>query len=279
MSAEALIESFWNSHPCGENLVARDRSDYDEFFQRYDQFRYSLESHIPRCLDRIPFKDKATLEIGLGQGADSEQIIRRGARWSGVDLTEESVNRVRARLSVRDLPFETVRKGSATALPFADATFDIVYSHGVLHHIPDIDTAQREIARVHRPGGMLVAMVYAKHSLNYLLSIAILRRLGLLGLYLIGARGSGIYATHLAQAKKVGIRRYLALDHFVHRNTDGPLNPYSKVYDRRELEADFSRFRIVELHREFMHAPPLPVHGLPGARWLGWHLWAHMVSR
>ena len=58
MSAEALIESFWNTHPCGENLVPRDAGEYEEFFDRYDQLRYSLESHIPRCLDQIDFKAK-----------------------------------------------------------------------------------------------------------------------------------------------------------------------------------------------------------------------------
>ena len=51
-------------------------------------------AHIPECLDRIDWQDKKVLEIGLGQGAESEQLIRRGARWSGLDLTEESVDRV-----------------------------------------------------------------------------------------------------------------------------------------------------------------------------------------
>ena len=89
--------------------------------------------------------------------------------------------------------------------------------------------------------------------------------------------GHGIVATHLAEARRVGLRKYLALDEFIHRNTDGPLNPYSKVYDTREVERDFPSFRIVRTHQEFMHAPPLPVRRLPGAHVLGWHLWVHMV--
>ena len=278
MSAEALIREFWNSHPCGENLLKRE-GEYHEFFCRYDALRYSLESHIPRCLDEVGFRGQDTLEIGLGQGADSEQIIRRGARWSGLDLTQESIERVKTRLALRKLPYVALKQGSATQIPYADRLFDIVYSHGVLHHVPDIQAAQREIARVLRPDGRLIVMLYAKYSLNFLVAISVLRRLGLLGLYVSGARVTGVYAAHVEQARRLGILRYLAMKNFIHRNTDGPLNPYSKVYSRREIERDFSAFKITRLHREFMHAPPLPVHGLPGARWVGWHLWAHMVRR
>lgn len=279
MSAEASIESFWDSHPCGENLVARKPGEYDEYFTRYDAHRYALEGHILRCLDRIDVRDKATLEVGLGQGADSEQLIRRGARWSGLDLTQQSIDRVRARLTVRELPYERLEKGSVLDIPYPDRSFDVVYSHGVLHHVPDIRRAQEEIARVLRPGGVLVVMLYAKHSLNYHLAISVVRRLGLLAMTLARVPGSGIYAVHLQQARAMGIRRYLSMTEFIHRNTDGPLNPYSKVYSTRDIAVDFPRFRITATHKEFMHAPPLPVHGLPGAPWLGWHLWAHMVLR
>ena len=116
------------------------------------------------------------LEIGLGQGAESEQIIRRGARWSGLDLTSESVDRVRARLALRGLPHEALRQGSALEIPWPDNYFDIVFSHGVLHHIPDIHTAQSEIHRVLRPSGTLIAMLYARGSLNYQFSIRVARR-------------------------------------------------------------------------------------------------------
>jgi ubiquinone/menaquinone biosynthesis C-methylase UbiE len=279
VAAEALIESFWNTHPCGENLLAREYADYDTYFTQYDAMRYAIERHIPRCLDGLDLSNRSVLEIGLGQGADSEQLIRRGARWSGLDLTQESVDRVRTRMTVRKLPHEDLVKASVLDIPFDDARFDLVYSHGVLHHVPDIRRAQREISRVLRPGGELVVMLYAKHSLNYVVSISVLRRLGLLAMALAGAKGSGIYAAHLKQAHGVGLRRYLAITEFVHHNTDGPENPYSKVYSARDVRNDFPDFRISHMHKEFMHAPPLRVHALPGAGWLGWHLWVHLVKR
>jgi hypothetical protein len=136
--------------------------------------------------------------------------------------------------------------------------------------------AQSEIRRVLRPAGQLVAMLYAKYSLNYLISISVLRRLGLGALYLSGLPVRGIYADHVANARRTGLWRYLAMSSFIHRNTDGPLNPYSKVYGRSEVERDFPGFRIERIYKRFMHAPPLPVSSLPLERMLGWHLWVHM---
>lgn len=279
---EREIQSFWQSHPCGDMQVGgmgSFRGDYEAFFDAYDRFRYGKERHIPRCLDGIDFQGKQVLEIGLGEGAESEQIIRRGAIWSGMDLTAESVARVRTRLALRRLPCRSLQQASVLAVPFADHSFDIVFSHGVLHHVPQIETAQREIWRVLKPGGELVVMLYAKHSLNYWLSICVLRRLGLMLMYATGWNPGGIYSQHVANARAAGLWRYLAMRRFVHRNTDGPLNPYSKVYDLADVRRDFSRFTVARAYKRWMHAPPLPVGWLPLERWLGWHLWVHLKPR
>lgn len=280
MTNEEEIKDFWNTHPCGEHQVESLKGDYEAFFSRYDEMRWKREGHILRRLDGIDFKGRRVLEIGLGQGADSEQIIRRGAVWSGVDLTPEAVARVSARLRLRELPYERLECASALALPFPDDSFDVVFSHGVLHHIPEVTAAQREIARVLKPGGKLIAMLYARRSLNYLVSIAVVRRLTVALLYLLGARPRGIVGGHLANAREVGLRRYLAMPRFIHHNTDGPENPYAKVYDASIVRTDFPDFRIEHINQDFMHAPPLPVARLkPLAGFLGWHLWVHMKSR
>jgi len=276
---EQAIAEFWNKHPCGEAQVGslgQHRGDYEAFFSEYDRFRYHKEAHILGCLDAIDFKEKSVLEVGLGQGADSEQIIKRGATWYGLDLTSESVDRARTRLSLRNLPHQGVKQGSVLQIPFDEKTFDIVFSHGVLHHVPEIEAAQREIHRVLKPNGELIVMLYSKWSLNYLVSIAIVRRLGLLALYLTNHDPGGIFGQHLANARAIGLRQYLRLRNFIHKNTDGPLNPYSKVYGLTGVRRDFSKFRVTRSYKRFMHAPPLPVGWLPLDRALGWHLWVHM---
>lgn len=274
---EIAIQSFWQANPCGDNLLTRnDFGAIDEFFKAYDKYKYNLEPHIPSCLDGLNLGGQKLLEVGLGQGAESEQMVRRGARWTGLDLTDEAVTRVRTRLTMRDLPFDDVIKGSIITSGLPDNHFDIVFSHGVLHHVPNILAAQREIHRILKPGGRLVIMVYAKYSLNYILSIAVARRLGLFGMAAIGAKPSGIYADHLANAKKRGLFNYLKLETFIHANTDGPHNPYSKVYSQATIEADFPLFQLEKTYKRFMYAPPLPVKWLPLEKMLGWHLWAEL---
>lgn len=284
---EAEVESFWNSHPCGDHIVGRLHGafadDYEKFFAAYDAWRYQQEGHIPGCLDRIDWRGRKVLEIGLGQGTESEQLIHRGAHWSGLDLTQESVDRVRARLAVRRLPHDELRQGTALAIPWADDTFDLVFSHGVLHHVPAIRTAQAEIHRVLKPGGTLVAMLYARSSLNYQLSIRVIRRAALAAAYpLRHSRflpNSPMLRQHLHNAQRQGLRRYLSLDNFTHLNTDGPLNPYARVYTPRQVADEFPDFEVVDSYRRYMHAPPLPVRWLPAERWLGWHLWVALRAR
>jgi ubiquinone/menaquinone biosynthesis C-methylase UbiE len=277
---EQAIHEFWDTHPCGESQVEGLSLDHEAFFRRYDTFRYRLEAHILRRLDAIDFQGKRVLEIGLGQGADSEQIIRRGAIWSGLDLSPESISRVSTRLRLRGLPYERLELGNARSMPFHDNSFDIVFSHGVLHHIPDVLEVQKEIARVLKPGGRLIMMLYARRSLNYLLSISVVRRLAIAVLYVGRAQGTGIVAGHIENAHKMGLWKYLKMSNFIHANTDGPSNPYSKVYDLSAVEKDFPGFALEKSYQDYMHAPPLPVSGFkPLAGVLGWHLWVHLISR
>ena len=277
------ISRFWQAHPCGDSTVTEQYSnDCEAFFEAYDSYRYSLESHILQHLDEIEWEGKRVLEIGLGQGADAEQIIRRGGLYSGIDTTQEAVDRTRARLDIRALPYERLIRASVTHLPRDLGQFDIVYAYGVLHHVPAIAQAQAQIRRHLSDTGRLVVMLYARWSLNFVLSIGVLRRLGLLaGLAAsrLGWPSRGIIADHIRNAERLGTFRYLLDPTWTSRNTDGPGNPYSTVYDIPRVRREFSLFEIEESYREFMHAPPLPVHGLPGGRLVGWHMWLHLKPR
>lgn len=278
---ETEIRTFWNSNPVGETLV-RNAATFDssplEFFEKYDRYRYGKEGHIIEKLDTLELAEKEVLEIGLGQGADSEQIIRRGAKWSGIDLTEESVRRVETRMSLKSLPFQRIVCGSVVDSNFDNNSFDLIYSFGVLHHIPNIREASRQLHRILRPEGKLVVMVYARTSLNYYISIAVIRRIGLL-LALAWPFGGlpKSVALHCEAARREGIISYLKMTRFIHANTDGPQNPYSKVYDVLSAKKDFAEFDLESAEKAFLHAPAFPVRILPFKRKIakvfGWHLW------
>ena len=68
---EADIQTFWNTHPCGDQLVGGLHGayggDYERFFTSYDAWRYRQEGHILECLDDLDVRGRKVLEIGLGQ--------------------------------------------------------------------------------------------------------------------------------------------------------------------------------------------------------------------
>src|SRR5678816_3159753 len=95
-----------------------------------------------------------------------DRFARGGAICTGADLTPRSIEITRHRFAVYD------ERGSflitdGECLPFAEESFDVVYSNGVLHHTPDTARLVAEIHRVLRPGGRVIAMVYAESSFHF----------------------------------------------------------------------------------------------------------------
>jgi ubiquinone/menaquinone biosynthesis C-methylase UbiE len=156
------VRSFWEDEPCGV-VHAEAPEGTREFYDQIEQRRAELEPFIERFADFEGARGKRFLEIGVGAGTDFIRFARHGAIASGVDLTEHAVELVRKRLELEGLQGD-LRRADAEALPFEDASFDLVYSWGVLHHTPDTDVSVREAIRVLRPGGSLCVMLYARHS-------------------------------------------------------------------------------------------------------------------
>lgn len=129
----------------------------------------------------IPFGDlaaKDVLEIGCGTGVHARLLAEAGARVTAVDLTPTAVELTRRRIGEHGLTVD-VREADAQALPFADASFDFVWSWGVVHHSEDTRRVVAEIARVLRPGGRLALMVYHRSSITYWVQYQLIR--GVLG--------------------------------------------------------------------------------------------------
>src|ERR687883_1218805 len=83
----------------------------------------------------VPFEDlarKDVLEVGCGSGFAVQLFAEAGARVTAVDLTDWAVAATRARLDAFGLDGE-VQRGDGQHLPFADESFDLVFSWGVIH--------------------------------------------------------------------------------------------------------------------------------------------------
>ena len=91
------------------------------------------------------------LEVGCGWGESAARIASElGARVVAVDLSPRMVELARARGL-------DARLGDVRRLELADASFDVAVANWMLYHVPDLDAALAELARVLRPGGRLVA--------------------------------------------------------------------------------------------------------------------------
>ena len=106
----------------------------------------------------------ALLDIGTGTGRIAELLGSRASHVTGFDKSPEMLRLARTRL--QDLPADRLDlvQGDFTALPFADATFDTVIFHQVLHYAQEPEPALAEAARVCRAGGTIAIVDFAAHD-------------------------------------------------------------------------------------------------------------------
>lgn len=279
-------QTFWTTYQPGTR-DATEPLGTPGFFTEVEEERYALEPDILEMTDFPRWKDRDVLEAGCGIGTDAVQFVRAGARYRGIDFSPKALGLARSR---PELANAELVSGSITDLPFADDSFDLVYSNGVIHHMPQTDRAIAEFHRVLRPGGRAIVMVYHRASLNFYFSIMVLRRALAATLLVPGADRAIARATGEAPEVLRGHRellhehgaRYLAQpDLFLSHNTDGPGNPLSKVYTSAGMRQAFSAFGRVETYVRFLNLRAYPkgdrlerlgpVRAL--GRRIGWHLW------
>ena len=222
-------------------------------YEEKRNFRYSLQDYMQDVFRFADFSGKSVLEIGCGSGIDSSEFARSGAIVTSTDLTRGSVELTRDLLKQSNLPVRVIQCDAKT-LPFKNEAFDCVYSFGVLHHFPEIETALAEIYRVLKPGGRVMAMLYHQDSLLYAYSIIYLRGL------------------------KEGLLRTLTPEQLVSRYSERNEGcPYTRAYTKEEAGNIFSRWFgniVIEVHYNVIDLPDqrkVKV-AVPSGYELGWHL-------
>jgi ubiquinone/menaquinone biosynthesis C-methylase UbiE len=286
------VRAFWQANPCGVKF-ADAAPGTRHFYDLVEAHRYTKEWHIPIAADFAGARGLKVLEVGCGLGTDGAQFAEAGADYIGVDLTDEAVELARTRFNLFHLPgkFQTA---DAENLPFAESSFDLVYSHGVLHHTPETGKAIKEIHRVLKPRGRAMVMLYHRGSYNYRVNISVLRRAGARLL----KSEKGIKFVHRITGEPVESLRehakllktekesYLKPAEFLNQNTDGAGNPLARVYSRTEARELFKNFSEVTLKTYFLNKRWMPVIGrlLPrslesrlASRW-GCHLWIYATK-
>lgn len=284
------VRSYWDAKPCGSEFVEPELGTR-EYYEALEAVRYGLEPHILKAVPFADFAGKDVLEIGCGSGIDALQFGRAGARYTGTDLTPAAVDLTRKAFDVFGLDGR-FQLADAEDLPFDDARFDLVYSHGVLHHTPDTQQAIAEVHRVLRPGGRAIVMLYHRRSYNYYGNIMFFRRIGvrLLGpswAPKILAKLTGYDRDILEQHReRMQRQRNMTKAEFLSINTDGPGNPLSKVYSSGEAKRMFGQFSDVSTKQFYLNKRHVPLVGrfIPRfldealGRLVGWHLYIYATK-
>lgn len=243
-------QSFWNSEPCGSRY-SKNEIGTKEFFMDIQKHRFEIMDYFSDLIPFHQFRRKKVLVIGCGLGTDGVQFAKAGCDYTGIDFSSRSVNLAARKAALAGLAGKSNHIfADAERLPFKNEAFDIVYSHGVLHHTPDIKKAIDETFRVLRSGGQAIVMLYHRNSWNYWGNIMFLRRMGAilcfsdLGLKFVNRiTGEDMHRLkeHQRLLHKIGLK-YLTSDLWLSWNTDGACNPLSQVFSRIEILQLFQRF-------------------------------------
>jgi SAM-dependent methyltransferase/uncharacterized protein YbaR (Trm112 family) len=135
-------------------------AQFDREWSRFSDVDTAEQATIyDMYFDLVPASEldgRAVLDAGCGAGRWAVQVAKRGGRVVALDAGRsiDLAGRNGARWDIACV------QGDVTRLPFRTSSFDVVYSLGVLHHVPDTEAAASELARVLRPGGTCLLYLY-----------------------------------------------------------------------------------------------------------------------
>jgi ubiquinone/menaquinone biosynthesis C-methylase UbiE len=213
-----------------------------EFYEEIDRRFFSgTREFMP--WSRIPFdplidfealRGMDVLEIGVGSGSHASLLARHARSFTGIDLTEYAVKSTRERFDRFQLSGR-IERMDAERMEFADGSFDLIWTWGVIHHSSNTRRILQEMHRVLRPGGKATTMVYQRNLWNY---------------YVSGALFRGILQGDLLRTR--------SLNQTVQRYTDGAIARYYSIPEWKRLVSEFFRVERVLIYGSKPEILPLP---------------------
>ena len=251
------VQKQWDNDPAGSHYVKDSSPNTIEWFREVEAYRYDV--YAPWMAETMEFARHAghqLLEIGGGIGTDLSQFAKHGALTTDLDLSSGHLALAKENFKLRGLPGTFIHH-DAERLPFADGTFDVVYSNGVIHHTPNTRGVVEEMRRVLKPGGQAIIMVYAENSLHYWRNLV----------WAIGIKENALQVQSMGEV----------MSRSVERSDNAAARPLVKVYTPDRLRHLFEGFEGIEIVQRQMVAEekprlltrvPLPTLG----QWMGWNL-------
>jgi len=162
------IRQYWNDQPCGIKK-GQGKLGSLEYFETGSLRRYEVEPHLIDFAGFHEWRGKRVLEIGCGMGWDAVQFAKHGADYTGIDISDRSVDLARQQFEAYGLhgDLRVMNMADAGEVSELDGGYDLVYSMGVIHHFPNIEQIIKNIHTLTAPGGEFRFMVYAKNSWKY----------------------------------------------------------------------------------------------------------------
>jgi SAM-dependent methyltransferase len=169
------VRAYWERH-IHDLDITRHPVGSRGFFDDLDQYHFEKLHHLLRLVDFDGYRGRKVLDVGCGSGVDLARFARGGAIAVGVDVTESAIALARANFEQQGLRGE-FHVADAERLPFPDASFDLVFAHGVVQYTASPERLVAECHRVLKPGGQAIFQVY--NRLSWLNALSKLMKVGL----------------------------------------------------------------------------------------------------
>ena len=164
------IRAYWDVR-VDDTRLSEHQPGTAEFYAALDAYRLRKNPYLLRVVNFAGWAGRDVLEIGCGPGLDLVRFAKGGARVTGVDVATTALDLAQGCCRAAGVK-ATLLQADGARLPFAEASFDLVYCHGVLSFVRDPAGLVEEAHRVLRPGGQAILMVYNRRSwMNALLHV------------------------------------------------------------------------------------------------------------